>query len=261
MTPVTRRRASLSNPAVGGGPGHPSSGATGSSPATVATPSRRPQGAGGSDASGTCSTVLHAFSQHAGPPDFPATAAIVAEVSGEGSVRVVSPSSKKDAGGESGAASDYLGIQGGDPLWLVDKAVTPSRASAGEGEDREGRQRGGALEKRERGGSETRGVEGEEERRQNEDDEVTRLHRLDLLRHSHDRTTVELYKMEKGRLVEELVRKAKKYPKVPGVYFDRYQVCVDSEVNDPHTESIGPSWSSSPGVRFRFPTPCIAACV
>nr|PIM03500.1 AP2 domain transcription factor AP2VIIb-3 [Toxoplasma gondii COUG] len=60
--------------------------------------------------------------------------------------------------------------------------------------------------------------------RSNEEaDEVVRLHRLDVLRHSHDRTTVELYKLEKGRLVEELVRKAKKYPKVPGVYFDRYQ--------------------------------------
>ncbi|CBZ53083.1 unnamed protein product [Neospora caninum Liverpool] len=56
-----------------------------------------------------------------------------------------------------------------------------------------------------------------------EEDEVVRLHRLDVLRHSHDRTTVELYKLEKGRLVEELVRKAKRYPKVPGVYFDRYQ--------------------------------------
>ncbi|KEP59903.1 UNVERIFIED_CONTAM: AP2 domain transcription factor AP2VIIb-3 [Hammondia hammondi] len=61
------------------------------------------------------------------------------------------------------------------------------------------------------------------DRSNEEADEVVRLHRLDVLRHSHDRTTVELYKLEKGRLVEELVRKAKKYPKVPGVYFDRYQ--------------------------------------
>ncbi|PFH33169.1 AP2 domain transcription factor AP2VIIb-3 [Besnoitia besnoiti] len=60
-------------------------------------------------------------------------------------------------------------------------------------------------------------------RRGDDKDEVVRLHRLDVLRHSHDRTTVELYKLEKGRLVEELVRKAKRYPKVPGVYFDRYQ--------------------------------------
>ncbi|PHJ22960.1 ap2 domain transcription factor ap2viib-3 [Cystoisospora suis] len=224
-TPTTRRRASLSNAAVVVA-ASPASDITASSSlmTRTTTPSRMAHTTSGHrHSTHKANTVVRALNPRLHTNLSTGTPVMLAEGSEGVGLSVSSPSSKKDTKrGDGGSATDDYpggGVIGMDSLWLLNKTATPSRASViGEGDERgDGRDRG--SERRE--GSEMIGED--EEAGQNEDDEVTRLHRLDLLRHSHDRTTVELYKMEKGRLVEELVRKAKKYPKVPGVYFDRYQ--------------------------------------